>query len=485
MCGLSNIKYEVDDLQRSLHADIVVINETKLKKDIKIPNSDLIWTFSHEPISSCGSTQGGLAVGIAPHLRDNIQVSKLDIEIPTILVGSPLCNIFCTYIAPMRWSDAQFQEWLLWILDFSRTSNKSFMIIGDLNARIGSLVQDSSINSRGRLLLDQIDKGLLQVGGSLESWCRPTFIRGQQSSVIDLCLVSKSAADLIQRLQIGYPSNSDHAPVVVEVLSSRRNITKIDSLPSFNSKAMKNKRKQQKFQETFSAYYNFLLDLFEDDEFNVDLRWLSIVFAIRSAACTSFGYSGKKQKCDVWNEELQSLSNRRRRLGHLVSRLVSAGKFDDDLREAQASILLISEDIKHLIKSRRNAKWEAFIQRLDSSTTSSKHSNISKMLSGLKGGLPSINKVGDTRSMEDAIADHFKQIYDSALNNHRQDAQSYYPFIQFNIPSSVPDNFDAVFNIDWEIEVSKNVKRLASGKAPGFDKVPAELFKFGGILWSV
>lgn len=173
ICVLSNKREEIGNLVDKIVPDIVFLNETKLSKDVKMQyckEKDLNWTFLHEDAKENGHCCGGIAVGVSRDLRNACSVDKLDVKIPILKLEFEDFLIFGCYAAPTRWTNLEFFDTISRVRQYSNLTSKPYMLIGDLNARIGNLPGDMCMNTRGRLLQDEfLMKNYFQLAGNVES----------------------------------------------------------------------------------------------------------------------------------------------------------------------------------------------------------------------------------------------------------------------------------------------------------------------------
>lgn len=120
--------------------------------------------------------------------------------------------IYCCYISPNTQRDTY--EEFLWNLETSiRQHCKSVVVMGDFNAKSvtwGSATTDR----RGRSLVEWVGSNQLTI---LNDGHTPTFRRGQQSSILDLTLVSASLISANWMVHDHRESLSDHQYISVDI----------------------------------------------------------------------------------------------------------------------------------------------------------------------------------------------------------------------------------------------------------------------------
>lgn len=217
--------------------DIICLNETWLTKPPKLNlylenKYNMIYSNAVKDKSK-GRASAGLLIYLRKYLKSTIIeqnnmwiLVKIDTEHITFTLG-------LVYFPPSN----DIKVCLDLLQDSLNGRTENFIILGDFNARIGSLNQmdgeileninmfeervtlDNTINPRGRYLTEFMEEnGFLVLNGRTfgDTPARPTFLGTTGKSVIDLCWADLSAAHLIKdSATLDVSLDSDHIPYTI------------------------------------------------------------------------------------------------------------------------------------------------------------------------------------------------------------------------------------------------------------------------------
>lgn len=360
-----------------------------------------------------------------------------------------------------------------WHMDFltlssalQNSSERSLVIVGDLNARVGSCQtvdehiplgnlnlehnrqsKDPVLNPNGKRILELFDDvGIIILNGrSRSDRCGElTFLGSMGSSINDICGVSLSALKLVHDFKVLSKSFSDHMPIVLSLLvnSIPENFMKL--LPKINWN-----------NQNVDTYKSKISDLLNGDFNHTCIE--HVINAIYSAS----GYdnmkkAGKKVFKSKWFDN-DCLSSRRQ----MFKLLNLFRRYNTD--ELKQMYLDANKKYKELCKTKKTEYWGSFGTRLLLIRDSKEWwATVREMQ----------NKtfvVGNSVKLNEFVV-HFRRLF----NPQRAACLTFY---------AEPNILNPVLDGDFEVnEILAVIYKMKSGKAPGPDRIPAEFFKNAPLL---
>lgn len=143
--------------------------------------------------------------------------------------------IFSVY-APPSLTEAQFAMLLTRVVD-EAANKRPLIIAGDFNA--WSIIWGSiSTNNRGKILLESLTR--LEVC-LMNKGSEPTFVRGEQTSIIDLTFASDDLSTYLQNWKVSDQyTHSDHRAIFYEIVDSKKTASgpKTYNMRKWNAKSL-------------------------------------------------------------------------------------------------------------------------------------------------------------------------------------------------------------------------------------------------------
>lgn len=253
VAGLKNKSFFTNFWHDLAEFDIFSLTETWLTSEFQFPS--VLNNF--EPIQSFaiknnifGRPSGGLILGYNTQKVKINNVLKISSHFIAITANYHMFKnivIIICYFPPSEIHNSQYREFL----DFVTNLNSvNLIIMGDLNARVGCLdnifisdsndyidhkSKDNFRNQRGKLLIEfLVSNNLILLNGSVpgDEEGNFTFFNEKGASVIDLIIVSNSVYPYITHFKTIPKLGSDHLPVVATLwgpAGSSKNSDKIFS----------------------------------------------------------------------------------------------------------------------------------------------------------------------------------------------------------------------------------------------------------------
>lgn len=349
--------------------------------------------------------------------------------------------------------------------------NELILAVGDMNGRIGTEQEideeinladfnnkrkskDSLVNANGRKLLDLFNYyGLIVLNGRSvgDPEGEHTLINARGSSVIDLAAVSINLLPLISNFKVINFPGSDHLPIECSfkvgttVSEGGEGARLLPLLPKLRWSDSDKTRYCDKVGQALSQ-----LQLTDDSQSNVN----NIVSCIVNSTPTRqvSGNNKALNNKQVWFD-FECLSARKR-----VFRLLNLfRKTNSEL--ARQQYLTEQKKYKSMCIIKKNLYTDTIINKINaSSDTKTFWSAVNKIKK------KDIKRVGNISN--EKWVNHFKLLLNPPLLSSR---------ISFAYPQINDELLDRDFSLNEMAIVLRNVK---TGKAPGFDRVPYEFFKY-------
>lgn len=207
----------------------------------------LVWNAAVRT-SGRGRASGGSLFGINTSLLEDFGFMELEGTMLVQYLRQPDMYIVPFYINCNNWSE-DFEKLNK---TMSLLSNKSVLVIGDLNARIGNMQvttattitnnhisqtrrsKDNVCNQNGSQLLQMLqlyDSVVLNGYTDGDNEGHYTFVGGQGKSVIDYCAANNDWLNLVKKFEVQCKTFSDHLPIVVEWTSVNTTYKNLNLLP--------------------------------------------------------------------------------------------------------------------------------------------------------------------------------------------------------------------------------------------------------------
>jgi exonuclease III len=392
--------------------------------------------------------RGGVLVKISDRLRNKAELIKEDLNHSNwaiFQIGNLL--IATGYFSPTT-NDDLFFEFLGQIERLLDSNpNLGVVVAGDFNARLGEATGDTLVNSRGRKLLAFLVESPLTVS-KLESGTGTSFGYGSSRSIsIPDILLSHHCTPLeVNALDREASGGSDHCPLLWKIDISTpppsKNFSRFDIRKLDNPEILKN-------------YERILLETSPLSKFqhvqDINLLWDIFTSWINYAAGKSIGYFRFVESNNVsfWTDELLSFNLNFNSITHAYRRNPSATD--------SAIVHKAKQDFQQALQKRRQHLFETMTNNL------SKTKNTNGLLRMIKG----------TRRR---VEGHQCALKLSEMANHMAHFGNTFGLkssatCDFRLPP--PTHELGNFNKDM---VSKVVGTMKRGKAPGPDRIPADLY---------
>lgn len=218
--------------------DIFILVETWIEKDKYnnfekyFKNFKLTWLEATR-VHRYGRAMGGMLIGIKKGLKYTAYTKNVDIVIKT---AKNYIRLVPIYLNCESWS-VDFERLVTHLND---VYCDNLILIGDFNARTKNLQdlemvvenvdgsirrtrqsEDEQVNDNGKKILQLCnDLSLVILNGRTigDTEGKFTFIGGVGKSVIDYCLISQQAKELVSKFSIESQMHSDHLPLKLELV---------------------------------------------------------------------------------------------------------------------------------------------------------------------------------------------------------------------------------------------------------------------------
>lgn len=337
----------------------------------------------------------------------------------------------------------------------SKTGNDC-IIVGDLNARIGSLVGDTSTNRRGSKLLSFLADTVLSVIPS--SNLVPTSYSYGGSGVPDLVLGTGQSIDveIIERETLG---GSDHRPMILTIHDTSLNYT---GFTRWNIRRLQDEDVRTKYQQALTNCKDSLIQNLEGAD--VEQSWALFKEWVEMAAgisCKRFKFK-LDRKNDYWTPELETMKSNIENVVNEHQTLVNDRFISTQQKKAKYSELInLQRDYRAALTKRKDELFRDWCVKLGDPTNTP---NAMKKIKALKARRSNKHCALDSTKINEHVQ-YFKETFGGlptgtiGYNDHL--AQRTIQQDQQVISHSIP-------------EVTRARKLLPRGKAGGSDEILAE-----------
>lgn len=425
-----------------------------------------------------GRFKEGMILGIKKHIESELVLQN---NYYCIMRITKFMVVFA-YLSPAQGNDTigqMFDD----IKKYTK-NNEAMIIVGDLNARIGTFEniftespegcnrqsKDLNINKRGTLLIDRIiDLDLTVLNGTTasDSQGELTFVNQNGSSVIDICLVSRDIREKFYDFKVLKNLESSHFPILlslssipISVQSEPKGETMIRILWDPNR------------SEHFKHILNEIVTENEPDKFE-DIVKLIYETANLCGMVKTIDFKNKRREIiPTWyNKECRELNknvnNKLRDLRRKKARNTSG------IRQAEKDLVNSKIALKTKMKECREAFYHEVLIKLGNSKNPIEFYQAIALFR---------NKGNHQKPQCHVPITVFEAFF---RNVFRIEEMYQVPLCTeltaiTNINSEVELNKNTIFDIDRDFqpyELDEGIKELSKKKAPGSDGIPNEVWK--------
>ena len=483
------------------NVQIAALSETRLAEEGQLTELSSGYTFFWSGRGKDERREAGVGFAIKSNLVNKLAILPQGINDRLMTVRMPLpkkrfVTLISAYAPTMTNSDEvkeRFYEDLKAAISATPRTDK-LIILGDFNARVGSdqlswegVLGKHGIgkcNSNGLLLLETCAANDLVITNSLfrlptrnkTSWMHP---RSKHWHLLDYVIVRRRDIQDVRvtKTMCGAECWTDHRLLISKMnlrITPRRRPQGVKNPKRLNVSKLKSELVQQELAEELERNLQSH-DL--DSDTDVETEWALIRATIYATASAVVGPSTRKHQdwFDENNSRIKALLEEKRRLYRaLLNDPSSSSKknaFNSAKRTAQFEL--------------RRMQDEWFRQKAVAIQAYADKKDMKNFYSSLKavygptssGSSPILSADGNTLiSDKEQILDRWAEHFISVLNrpsNINIEAIERLPQVPVAEALADPPTVE---------EVAKAIKYLASGKAPGVDAIPAEIYTHGGPM---
>ena len=478
---------------------IAALSETRLADVGEIKEVGAGYTFFWSGRKSEERREAGVGfaiktelVGKLSGLPKGINDRLMTLRLP--LSGNKHATIVSAYAPTMTNPDEvkdKFYNDLDDIISATPRTDK-LILLGDFNARVGTDHQTwegvigpegvGKCNSNGLLLLRKCAEHDLLITNTVfrlpnrnkTSWMHP---RSKHWHLIDYVIVRRTDRQDVRvtKTMCGADCWTDHRLVV-----SKLNLRIQPARRPQGKKAAKrldvSKLNQDSMRQAFLTDICNQLDAINLSSENPEENWTVFHKTVHSSAATTLGHPSRKHQdwFDENDDEIQKLLEEKHRLHKAhqddTSSVSKKAAYSNVCKTVQTKL----RDMQDSWLRKKTEEIQSFADRKDMK----KFHDALKTIYGPKssGATTLLSADGNTLLTDkEAILKRWAEHFNSVLNRPssiNEDAIDRLPQIECNV---LLDEFPTV------METRKAVQQLSSGKAPGADAIPAEVYKAGGL----
>lgn len=460
VCGFRGRLPEIQILEKQYSPTIFAFQEIMTPS---IPKNTLGGRYDWNVIVDQNQTnKKGVAIGVSqntPHTWHTLRTEKL--QATAVTIEAPIkVTVANIYIPPHYSSNEVEREITKEIVNLARQLPKPFIMVGDFNAHNSSWGSFKN-DMRGNLLVQAIAKQNWKVLND----GNPTRIHpaSGKPSAIDLMIASNDLPDSFVWKSDTDTRGSDHFPIF---LQSKDNTARTPT-----------RRKKWVTEEADWDEYakQIELGLAERVHLNPEELTSLITQAADKSMRKTTGYKPKKE-VPWWSKEVhEAIKERKRALRRLRNSNISNPEHPELLKQFKIK----RAKARAIIKRARRKSWEAFLEGISPSTSSS---SIWAKIRACKGEYKSerlMLKVDntiteDTKIIAEKFVEHFSNVssnnvYESSFRTKKENVEKS-TVITIN-------NTNEVYNQDFRMEELLWALNSASGKAPGADNITYPLLR--------
>lgn len=307
--GLSGKDQIILDFMQHQQLDIMFLLETWLRPSQIPPIRGNIAFNITQPFTRGQRSRGGILCVTNANYRDMIQTVWQDPNNNYVVLETQVTIIAVGYFPPSAPHQAliNFMEKAVEIAD-----NKDLVLMGDFNARLGKLMNDSRSNRRGNILLEFLQTSTLMPWQPVRG--RWTTVNSEGQGVTDLVLSNGIHIADLEIHEEESQGGSDHRPICFHFTPSEALPTK--DFSRWNVRKLAQPQIMDKFKNILSSTYDRMMenmslitgnDQTEDDPQNrVEKAWLLIKEWIEHSLEYSTGktvYNNSSNR-NFWTPEL-------------------------------------------------------------------------------------------------------------------------------------------------------------------------------------
>ena len=479
------------------NVDIAALSETRFADKGQLTENGGGYTFFWSGRSSEERREAGVGfaiksihVGKLPSIPKGLNDRLMTMQLP---LGRKSSATIISAYAPTMTNPEEVKDRFYEELDSLIASSKSekLIILGDFNARVGADHQAwhkvlgkhgvGNCNSNGHLLLRLCASHGLAITNTMfrlrtrnkTSWMHP---RSKHWHLIDYVIIrARDRQDVrVTKAMCGADCWTDHRLIISKMnlqIQPKRRPQGQKVKKRLNVTKLQDPEKARDFQEHM---HNRLADL-QLDQSSIEDQWATFRDNIHSAALECLGPATRNHQdwFDENNTEIRELLDEKHRL-------LRAHQNDPSNMAKKAAFTNIRSTVQARLRQMQDSWLSAKADEIQS--YADKHDmknfyNALKVIYGPQssGSSPLLSADGsslltDKKLILERWAEHFNGV----LNRPAQindEAIARLPQVPINHQLDAPPS---------EVEVSKALRQLSIGKAPGSDAIPAEVYKTGG-----
>ena len=436
---------------------MIVLTETHLREGqssiFKNPLVDL-----RKKVGYAERARGGLMILAEEAHRIETQVIHQDPDNNYAIIKYRELVIAAAYLAPSLDDDC-ISEFVERAVSIAEDYGNDLIIVGDLNARVGSLAQDIRFNRRGRILITLLqEKDLILHRPEVGRW---TCTNWMGNSVVDH-VIGNGAALSEYEIVPDCLGGSDHRPLLFGVNTGeepQKNFSRWN-VRRFVNKEIKSNY-QRRLTETGDGVKRFLAT--NED---VDVCWRAVKAWIEETAketCGKLHFRNTVNK-EFWTENL------RREKRELVERIIAMEALSSTNNQrpildiARRELMEAQKNYRNLLIERRNMVFQEMVNNL------SLKQNASTLMKYVRN-----NRARKSRS--NSGLDPMK------TNDYREHFLTTFggqPLGTTNTEPIIEQAYES--RLITEEEVAKVVRSVTMGRAAGPDGLMSEFFYYGGSI---
>lgn len=376
----------------------------------------------------------------------------------------------------------------------TETARGQIYVMGDFNGRVGKRDKNYTTvigkhgedirNNNGKRLLDYCQVYNLIITNTffehkeIHKYTREEISRGEKS-IIDYILIERDNRSIITdvRVRRGAEINSDHYLLLAKTKEklyrstiNNNNLEKKKEYISIKSYKLKNKTLAKKYAKVVNQELEIWIK--DNNKMSIEELWNSFKDSILKAAtqvCGVYKANNHKRQTSWWSEEIktQIKIKKEKWQRYLTNRTEANYKIYKEQRKI----------VKELVKKAKLRSWEQFGEKLEKDSKGNQKL-FYKVLKGFRNNknhnteaIKSVN--GDILTDDMKIMDRWKEYFQNLLG------------VNVDAPESQNSGENKIISIQEDrhrneityLEFIEAIKKLKNGKAPGSDKVTAEMLK--------